>query len=333
MYYRYKSRTRNLSFVKYLITAVITAGALYGVYANRHYFMFWKYTFTQMQQRIDRVKKLRGPDEREKSLAELARICGDFEGQNPLSTETYLMSGEVRYLLGEAKLKRSFSWMVIHNGVTFHLGRPQREEFLSAMKSLKKARALSGDEPELPYRIMEARAGMYSGYYGPKTCFAMLGKKVNCGNLADVEDVRLCAILHLLNSKEEEGIAILRDHGKTNDTVEGQLFMATAYSLARQYTSAIMQYQSVLKDTTSSETRKLAHINLGKIYYNQSLYAESLQHFNTALQIDERDMLLKIWIGKNYSAMGDKMKARAAWTEVLTSDSENEEAQKLLKLM
>ena len=78
---------------------------------------------------------------------------------------------------------------------------------------------------------------------------------------------------------------------------------------------------------------KLVHINLGKIFYNRSLYKESLYHFNQALNIDERDILLKIWIGKNYSALGYKTRAKAIWSEVLVSDSSNQEVKKLLGLM
>jgi len=66
------------------------------------------------------------------------------------------------------------------------------------------------------------------------------------------------------------------------------------------------------------------------LYYNQSLYNESLAHFSSALAIDERDNELKIWIGKNYSALGNKAKARAVWSEVLAIDSANEEVKKLL---
>ena len=56
-------------------------------------------------------------------------------------------------------------------------------------------------------------------------------------------------------------------------------------------------------------------------------------HFINALTIDGRDNTLKIWIGKNYSALGDKKRAKAIWTEVLVSDRTNKEAKKLLGLM
>jgi tetratricopeptide (TPR) repeat protein len=94
-----------------------------------------------------------------------------------------------------------------------------------------------------------------------------------------------------------------------------------------------MNFKKILGMTTDNGILKLAHANLGKIYFNQSLYKESLAHFAEALKIDDRDQILKIWIGKDYSALGDKTKARAIWTEVLTADRSNEEVKKLLGLM
>ena len=94
-----------------------------------------------------------------------------------------------------------------------------------------------------------------------------------------------------------------------------------------------MSFKNILENCSDKSVTKLANINLGKIYFNQSLYKESLMHFTYALTIDERDNTLKIWIGKNYSALGEKTKAKAIWAEVLASDQTNKEAKELLGLM
>ncbi len=151
--------------------------------------------------------------------------------------------------------------------------------------------------------------------------------------LRTVDDVRFCALMYVLAGKTQEGFGILGEHGKTSDTLEGRLFQATLYAISKQYTNAIINYQEVLRKTSDSSVLKLAHINLGKLYYNQSLFNESLGHFTSALSIDERDNQLKIWIGKNYSALGNKAKARAIWSEVLAIDAGNEEVKKLLNPM
>ncbi len=333
MYYRYKSKTRNLKFLKYFIVTILVGGALFGIYMNRHYFMFWKYTFLQMKQRIDQVRNTADIAEREKKLNNLLGVCREFEKDNPLSAEAFLLSGEVHFQLAESMINQSFSRRFIRNGVSFAVTPEAGNEYLNAVKCFRKAIALSGNELEDPYKLMLVKSGLYTGYYNAARLLSFMGNKDSHKNIKSIEDVRACAVLYLLTAREDEGINFLLHHGKVNDTVEGQLFMATAYSLARKYTSAIMQYQNILRNTTSSDVQKLVHMNLGKIYFNQSLYAESLGHFTNALQIDERDVLLKIWIGKNYSALGDKTRAKAIWSEVLTTDSGNEEARKLLKLM
>jgi len=76
--------------------------------------------------------------------------------------------------------------------------------------------------------------------------------------------------------------------------------------------------------------KKLIHINLGIVYYNQSLFRESMSHFNSVVEIDPGDINARIWIGKNHYAMGEKDKAKAIWSDVLARDKSNREVQKLL---
>jgi len=46
-----------------------------------------------------------------------------------------------------------------------------------------------------------------------------------------------------------------------------------------------------------------------------------------------KDTTPKIWIGKNYSALGEKDKAKAIWSEVLTTDGTNAEVKRLMGTM
>jgi hypothetical protein len=84
-----------------------------------------------------------------------------------------------------------------------------------------------------------------------------------------------------------------------------------------------------LKTSDDPFVQKLCYSNLGKIYYSQNLYKESLDQFNAALNFGD-DINCRIWIGKNYSAMGMKDKAKAFMDEVLVLNPDNEEVKKLL---
>ncbi len=148
-----------------------------------------------------------------------------------------------------------------------------------------------------------------------------------------VENIRFYSMVTIANRREDYGLKYLAEHGMVRDNIQGKLFYATAERLAKKYTGAIVTYKDVLARTSDERVRKLVHINLGKIYFNQTLYRESLDQFSLALKIDAKDSVPKIWIGKNYSAMGEKDKAKAIWSEVLTTDGMNTEAKALMKMM
>jgi len=96
-----------------------------------------------------------------------------------------------------------------------------------------------------------------------------------------------------------------------------------------RYTDAIIEFQKILKTTEDPYVQKLSYSNLGRIYYNQNLFKESLDQFNAALILGD-DVNYKIWIGKNYLAMGMKDKAKTILNEALTVNADNEEVKKLL---
>lgn len=137
----------------------------------------------------------------------------------------------------------------------------------------------------------------------------------------------------ILNGDEKKGFDLLQSHGAILDSIQGRLFLASVEVIAMRYTNAIMNFKDALSRSDDVRVRKLIHVNLGKIYYSQSLFKESLGHFTIALKIDEKDNFSRIWIGKNYSALGYRDRARAIWSEVLTTDRSNTEVRRLLGVM
>jgi FimV-like protein len=88
----------------------------------------------------------------------------------------------------------------------------------------------------------------------------------------------------------------------------------------------------VLKTTDESVSQKIAYFNLGRIYYDQHLYKESVEQYISALALED-DNNCRIWLGKNYIALGEKDRAKSVLNEVLNADNTNEEAKKLLGLI
>ncbi len=332
MYTHYKTRKRNSGLFRIFGVAVAAAAVVFLFVNFKQYIFFWKYTQHRIAREIAIAMDTRSLEEREKLLKNITSNCEDLDGDNRLSADAFFLAGEAHCLLGEAVMGRSFSETVINDGAPLATGEEAWPHFISAIRCVNKGLALSGAmEPR--QALILAKAGFYAGYYGNERLFTIIRGIGPVATLGTVDDVRFAALMYVLAGKNEAGFGILGEHGKISDTIEGRLFQAALYSISKQYTNAILNYQEILRKTSDGAVLKLVHINLGKLYYNQSLFNESLGHFTSALAIDEHDNHLKIWIGKNYSALGNKAKARAIWSEVLAIDAGNEEVKKLLNPM
>jgi len=331
MYDRYKSRNRSKKASRvFLLIALISFTGYLG-YQHRSYLLFWKFTYNKLVQKIDTVSSLQR-DRRDSEYREHTGICRDYIEDNRLSEEAYLLAGRVHFLLAKTLIKDTFSELIIYDR-SYRIPADAKDELHHAVKNIRKGIALSRDEIDSNYRVILAKAFYYLDYYPVADIVRQIQDVAVEEIRSDTESVRFYGLMHILNGSIDKGISVMKAHGHVTESIEGMLFMAAANMLAQRYTVAIMEYRQVLDKTSDNAIMKLAHIRLGKIFYNQSLYTESLSHFSRALAIDERDNELKIWIGKNYSALGDKTRARAIWSEVLASDSNNAEVRKLLGMM
>ncbi|OHD66151.1 MAG: hypothetical protein A2176_07870 [Spirochaetes bacterium RBG_13_51_14] len=332
MYDRYKSKRKNTGLYKTLgFLLVVAVLAALGVKYHR-YLTFWKYSQNKLEKTVEAVRLMKDSGKKREALVDLSDSYQRYKEEHPVDPESYYLSGEIHYLLGEAYLPGSFSELYINDRV-HEINKDARIEFLKAIKDINKGSALENGPMDDSYGLMLARAAYYTDYYTPADIFHMIENAGESVKLKDVEDIRFYAITAIINRREDYGLKFLAEYGMVRDNIQGLLFYATAERMAKKYTGSIMTYKDVLARTSDDKIRKLVYINLGKIYFNQSLYRESLDHFNLALKIDDKDSVPKIWIGKNYSAMGEKDKAKAVWSEVLTTDGTNAEAKQLLGTM
>jgi tetratricopeptide (TPR) repeat protein len=226
-------------------------------------------------------------------------------------------------------LPGSFSELVINDRIN-QIEKEPRTEFIRAIRDFRKARALDEEVLDQASLFMFATSAYLSGYYAPGEIYAMIEKRGDPGKGTDIEFVRFYSIIAILNGKEDHGLSFLSTHGMAGDSIRGLLFYATAERMAKKYTGAIMTYRKVLAMTADDRIRELVHFNLGRIYYQQSLFREALDQFSRALELNEGGISPRIWMGRCYLALGDREKARAVWNEVLARDGANAEAKQLL---
>ncbi len=333
MYSRYKVSRKNNAVVRFIIFLAVAGVLVYFGHRNRQYLFFWKYTSNRIVKRIEQAAKMKNGPMRDAALTELGGIMKSYRKDNPLAPDVYLQAGRVEFLTAESALPGTFSELVINDSV-HDLPSRARIHFIRSIKDFRKAAALT-DDGSLPAEsaLLLARASYHTGYKTPEEIYDILQKHRVPGSVTGTEGARFCALIEIVSGRVDKGLERLVDNGDVFDSLQGRLLLATAERTGRRYTNAIMHYREVAGLTSDKKILKLVNINLGKLYFNQSLYQESITHFNRALELDSEDSESRIWLGKNYARLGDRVKAKAVWTEVLTRDSSNDEARKLLGIM
>ena len=332
MYDRYKSKRKSTGIYKIFGILIIIGAVIFLGIRYHRYLAFWKYSQNKLEKSIESVRQIKDIDKKRETLADFSETYERYKEEHPVDPDAFYVSGEIHYMLGESYLPGNFSERYINDRV-HNVSRDAKLEFLKAIKDIKKGCALENGAPDDTRSFMLAKAGFYTDYSSSTEIFRMIEKTGESIKLKDVENIRFYSIVNIMNKREDYGLKFLAEYGMVKDNIQGLLFYATAERAAKKYTGAIVSYKNVLARTSDDKLRKLVHVNLGKIYFNQSLYRESLDQFNQALKIDEKDSMPKIWIGKNYSAMGEKDKAKAIWSEVLTTDGANAEVKKLMGTM
>ncbi|HNX24496.1 MAG TPA: hypothetical protein PKG60_10645 [Spirochaetota bacterium] len=329
MYYRYKSKKKNRKLLKVFLFLLITAAVAYTGYNYRSKIMFWRVSHNRIVDQINHALVITDPAKKIESLRKLAEDIDSYKQENPSESDSYIYSSRVYYNLGLALSGKTFTEMYFDD-LMLQLSPEQKKCFIQSIKDMSKAIAiLDGKQVEPQDLFILGKSYFFTGYRDNASIYSML-KDVSPGiELLSIDDVRFYSLLCLSGGAVDEGLDLLDKKGGVTDSVDGKLFKAKALKNSMKYTDAIIAFQKILKTTDDPYVQKLSYSNLGKIYYSQNLYKESLDQFIAALNFGD-DVNCKIWIGKNYSAMGMKDKAKAVWSEVLTANADNEEVKKLL---
>jgi len=329
MYYRYKSKKKDRKFLKIFFFCIITVSIVYFGNTYKSKIMFWRVSHNRIVDQINQVSTITDSAKKIESLRKLAEDIEAYKQYNSSDAESYIYSSRVYYNLGLALSGRTFT-EVYFDDLLLQLTPEQKKCFIQSIKDMSKAIAiLDGKDVEPQDLFILGKSYFFTGYRDNAAIYSMLKNSSSNIDLLSIDDVRFYSLLCLSGGGADEGLALLDKKGGVEDSVEGKLFKAKALKNSMKYTDAIIAFQKILKTTDDPYVQKLSYTNLGRIYFSQNLYKESLDQFNAALNFGD-DINCKIWIGKNYLAMGMKDNAKAVWSEVLAVNADNEEVKKLL---
>lgn len=326
MFYRYKPRKKERQVLRFVVIALVAACAIYLGYRNKDYLMFWKYSSNKIETVIKNAENQSDNDLKRAALFDADKIVENYKAENPLEPESYYYYARLHYAAGSANLNAAFSELVINDELN-SLPASSIAEFNKVIKSMRKGMALAnGKKPNDFYMLTFAKACFFTKFLQNEDLQKLLART----NIPeDLEDIRFYAAIKIMGGAEEEGFNILRDKNIASDT-EGSLFIAGLETAAGRYTSAIMNYKKLLASVTDEKILKLVRVNLGRIYYRQGLFAEAVEEFAFAQQLDASDSSISIWTGRAYLGLGQPDKAKAVWSAALALDNGNVELRKLL---
>ncbi len=334
MYYRYKSKKSNSRIYIIILWLLIITSTGYLGYTYRQYVFFWKFSYGKLVERLEDAGDIQKAEMRVKYLKDICSSASKYAKEHPLSPDAYFLLGSCYYDYGAALVNMPMVELFNRDEIINKMTEESRLAFDNSIKYINKGIALGGKTAiNDPQRMVLVKSLYYNNFYSIDDIYKSAFKIITPHRTLSYLDIRFYSIIAIKSNNVDEGIELLKSAGNIFDSSDGRLFLAASYIHANQFTNAIMEYKKILDNSKNNKNIKDVHIALGKIYFSRSLYNESLEHFQHALNIDTQDSQCKVWIGKNYSAMGNVNRARSILSEVLVTDSDNKEARTLLNHM
>ena len=328
MYYRYKSKKKDRKLLKTFFVLVLLCSAAYLGYNFKSKLMFWRIDRNRVSDKIDKISSITNLDKKIEYMKQLFEDLETYKQENPLDPDSYIYLARVFYNFGFAMFEKNFTELYIDDSLNT-ISADQKKYFIKSINSMSKAIAiLNGKNIDPQDMMVLCKSYFFTGYKGNSTIFSLLKDFSLSIDELSAEDIRFYSIICLSAGAVDESIDILDKKGGVDESVYGRLFKAKALANVNRYTEAIIAFQNILKTTDDPLIMKISFTNLGKIYFNQNLFKESLDQFTSALSLGD-DINCKLWIGKNYLAMGMKDKARAVWNEIIAVN-DNEEAKRYI---
>jgi tetratricopeptide (TPR) repeat protein len=306
MYYRYKTRKKNRFFLKFSITALILVTAVYMLYKEHGVLEIWNYSENKVIAKINEIN--RAPKNVKDEAIKNARSAAEkYSNENPLNPDPCFLLAAVECAAGENELMYDYSGMLVRDDSSVNDN--AKKYFFNAIKLIKKGISLNNSS-KIPddCMIKLAKSYFYTGYYSNEEIYPYINKIDNPLAISSRDDKIFYCIM-LLKEGKDSGLAVLKREIKENDFY-GRIILAGAYQETKQYTNAIVEYKNLLAVLKDEEMLKIVNMNIGRIYFTQSLYKEALSHLQGLVTENETDLKLRVIMEKCYNETGDKINAK-----------------------
>lgn len=331
MYYRYKSKKSSGFSFKIIILILLAAGMIFSIYHFREYLQFWRYSYNRISDQIESASHVGSQPARVAALDKMLKVTEEYVTENPKSCEPYYLLARVYFNKGVALGAGDIISFIVDNNRE-ELSAAVSENFEKSIQAIKKGQCFdSHSVPDDEVLILLSKAYFYTDYYGSQTIHDLLSSVRNPRMLKNSDDRKFYGLMKIVGGNGEEGVQFLMESGDIHRNDTGKLFLASAYTLAKQYTNAIIEYKSLLESVNDPVMVEKAKIGLGRVYFTQSLYRESIAQFEDVLKSNPGSIDSKIWIARCNISLGDKAAARKICTEILAADKENAAALSLQK--
>lgn len=332
MYYRYKSKKQSGRKYKIIAFIIVAAAVIYPIFHFREYLQVWKYSINKIEKQISKAEKIHEVADRKNMLLKAVSLCDDYEDANPLTPEPFYLEARAWVGIAEVEVGDDFSSFITEDKKG-SLGENAKVSFRKALQSANKGMSLDQKtRPDDKTLIVIAKSYFYLDYYNSDEVRKVLDQVRTPAALKTAEERKFFGLMKIAGGDPEGGVRYLAESAGIQGTPDGKLFIASAYSIAKQYTNAIVAYKSVIDANPVNDIAVKARVGLGKVYLTQQLAKEALAQCDEALKIDSQNVPVKILAAKAYLALGDKSNAKKTAAELVSKGVTDKEIKDITAL-
>ncbi|MBP7901480.1 MAG: hypothetical protein KA015_01560 [Spirochaetes bacterium] len=294
--------------MKLLVGIVLISAVVFFGYKYRSHLMFWKSGFNKLAEIVSISERDTSAYERSGGIQSALQKAAKFREDDPLNPEAFIVSAKLSFIVSESLLPRRFGAMFV-NSKKDALSPEAASGFIASIKYFRKAEALGGKKAlDDESRIMLAKAAYYSDYYPENQIFLLVDSIKEPLMMRYTDDIYFYAQTLVVNGAVQRGIDYLVKMNMKDSF--SKLVVAKSFTEGKQFTDAISVYKEIISETTDSEIKKTASINLGLLYFSQLLYREAAKILEPFVLPQSEDADLKAVMEKLFIELKDPVKAK-----------------------
>ena len=308
MYYKYRTKNKSNRVLKLFVGLIFISAVLFFGYKYRSHLMFWKSSINKLAEIVSISERDTSAYERNGGIQSALQKAAKFREDDPLNPEAFIVSAKLSFIVSESLLPRKFGAMFV-NSKKDVLSPEAASGFIAAIKYFRKAEALGGKKAlDDESRIMLAKAAYYSDYYPANQIFLLVDSIKEPLMMRYTDDIYFYAQTLVVNGAVQRGIDYLVKMNMKDSF--SKLVIAKSHAEGKQFTDAISVYKEIISETSDSEIKKTASVNLGLLYFSQLLYREAVEILEPFVLPQSEDADLKAVMEKLFIELKDPVKAK-----------------------